>query len=217
MIFQTAETRSLILEAAQKLFLEKGFFDAQMLDVVAATGLSRTSLYRYFQDKNDLAMALLGKISERLGEDSRAWLEHPSASAQKPSALDAVAAYLKGHWLSDRFRDEFVFLAEFDAYFAGSRVPPDFKEEVGRAMGGQGDATLDELLARAEADGSMRPGLDRHLVAITLLNGVRGLQQRLLLRGDALAEARGGELELMPGLLVNLLIEGLRNLEGGKS
>jgi AcrR family transcriptional regulator len=214
MVFLTEETRARILDVAMKLFLDKGFFDTQMKDVASATALSRTSLYRYFRDKNDLAMSLLERIFDRRRAEGSAWLERAKAASAYPSGLDALAAYLKEHWLSSANRDEFVFLAEFDAYFSGSRVPADFKANVGRAIHGDGDPVLEELIKEASADGSMRSGLDLHLIMATLLNGVRGLQQRLLLRGDVLVETRSEELALMPGTLVDIMIEGLRSHQG---
>jgi AcrR family transcriptional regulator len=215
MIFQTEETRNLILDAAWKMFLERGFFDVQMIDVATATGLSRTSLYRYFRDKADLAMALMERIFETLRADS-SWLNRTDGTGRPIDGLDALGDYLKGHWLSPKFRDQFVFLAEFDAYFSGSRVPPDFKEELNRILHTDKEEVLETLLERAAKDGSIRPGLDLHLTMATLLNAVRGLQQRLLLRGDVLVEVKPGELEKMPLELVDYLIEGLRNREGAK-
>ncbi len=215
MIFQTEETRVLILDTAWKLFMERGFFDTQMKDVAAATGLSRTSLYRYYADKNDLAMALAERIFRELGRDT-AWQEERRAADKPLTGLAAISLYLKRHWLSPRFRDQFVFLAEFDAYFSGARIPDDFRENIRASMHADGDEALEALFREASRDGSLRPDVDPHLAMATVLNAVRGLQQRLLLRGPALVEARPEELSLMPEELVDYLIAGLRNPEGGK-
>ena len=211
MIFQTDETRQLILDAAWKIFLNKGFFDAQMKDVALATSLSRTSLYRYFQDKTDLAMALVQRTREAQ-PDEKHYLEATDASGKLLPALDAIAALLKERWFSPERREDYVFLAEFDAYFSGSRVPPDFKEEISKALDPNCDEdVLTALLKRGIADGGIRQGLDPHLIMVTLVNAVRAMQQRLLLRGDSLIEVLPGELERMPEALVDCLIEGLRN------
>ncbi len=214
MIFQTEETRLLILGTAWKLFMERGFFDTQMKDVAAATGLSRTSLYRYYADKNDLAMALAERIFQELGRDT-AWMDERKAAGKPLTGLEAISLYLKRHWLSPAFHDQFVFLAEFDAYFSGKRIPTDFKESIRTSMRADGDRALEELFREALRDGSLRSDLDPHLAMATVLNAVRGLQQRLLLRGSALVEARPEELGRMPEELVDYLIAGLRNPEGG--
>jgi AcrR family transcriptional regulator len=209
MIFQTDETRNLILDTAWKIFLKRGFFDTQMKDIAQATGLSRTSLYRYFQDKPDLAMALVERTLDKfLGDDS--WLSQTDEKGHPIEGIDAVGRYLKGHWLSARFHEYHVFLAEFDAYFSGSRVPPGFREDMARAVGADCDTILVALLEKAKNDGSLRPGLDLHLTMATVINAVRGLQQRLLLRGNALMEVRPDELDKMTGELVDYLVAGLR-------
>lgn len=209
MIFQTEETRKLILDAAWKIFLEKGFFDAQMKDVAEATGLSRTSLYRYFQDKTDLAMALVERTAEAKAE-AGAWLGAAESSGRP--AAELIARLLRERWLSPERREDYVFLAEFDAYFSGSRVPSDFKEEIRAALRrDEDDDLLLRLIRRGIEDGSLRPGLDPHLTMVTLVNAVRGMQQRLLLRGDTLIEVLPGELERMPEALLDCLVEGLRN------
>ena len=58
MIYQTDETRERILSMAIRLFVERGLFATQMQDIAAEVGISRTSLYRYFRDKFDLATAI---------------------------------------------------------------------------------------------------------------------------------------------------------------
>ena len=214
MIFQTAETRRLILDTAWKLFMEKGFFDTQMKDVAAATGLSRTSLYRYYADKSDLAMALAERIFDELMANT-AWKEERQTAEKPLTGLEAISLYLKRHWLSPKFHDQFVFLAEFDAYFSGSRIPEGFVESLRRIMHTDRDLQLEALFLEALEDGSLRPDLDLHLAMATVLNSVRGLQQRLLLRGNALVEVKPNELEKMPDELVDYLIAGLRNPEGG--
>lgn len=214
MIFQTEETRLLILDTAWKLFMERGFFDTQMKDVATATGLSRTSLYRYYADKSDLAMALVERVFDEFRADT-SWKEERAASAASLTGLDAISLYLKRHWLSPKRHDEFVFLSEFDAYFSGSRIPPDFVENIRRVMHADKDLQLETLFLEAREDGSLRPDIDLHLAMTTVLNAVRGLQQRLLLRGHALVEVKPEELEKMPGELVDYLIAGLKNPEGG--
>ena len=59
MIYQTDETRTRILSVARTLFTEKGLFDTQMIDIAAVLEMSRTTLYRYYRDKLDLALAIL--------------------------------------------------------------------------------------------------------------------------------------------------------------
>jgi len=49
------EKKKVIIEKAQKIFLEKGLLNIVMDDIAAAVGLTRRSLYRYFETKEDMA------------------------------------------------------------------------------------------------------------------------------------------------------------------
>jgi TetR/AcrR family transcriptional repressor of mexJK operon len=49
--------RSRILRAAATLFLEKGYAGVSMTDVLALVGGSKSTLYRYFEDKENLFKA----------------------------------------------------------------------------------------------------------------------------------------------------------------
>ncbi len=59
------ERRAQILEAAIQAFTEKGFGDATMDDIVARAGLSKGTLYWYFESKDELINSIVGYIFER--------------------------------------------------------------------------------------------------------------------------------------------------------
>ncbi|MDR7220999.1 TetR/AcrR family transcriptional regulator [Aminobacter aminovorans] len=48
------DTKTAIVEAAFRLFLERGYEGASMSDLVAATGLSKGAVYHHFRDKDAL-------------------------------------------------------------------------------------------------------------------------------------------------------------------
>lgn len=58
--------REAVLDAAAELFLERGFHGASVDDVGAAAGISGPGLYRHFRSKDELLMAVLDRIWERL-------------------------------------------------------------------------------------------------------------------------------------------------------
>jgi AcrR family transcriptional regulator len=94
-----------ILVAARTLFAEKGFARTSMADVVAATGLSTGSVYRYFPSKGDLVLAVCEdgtderfeaetavSAVERLLDDVRPDREDGRAHARLVSQIWADAA-----------------------------------------------------------------------------------------------------------------------------
>lgn len=49
-----AETRDMIIQAARRVFSEKGYHKAQISDIVKEAGISTGSVYAHFRDKLDL-------------------------------------------------------------------------------------------------------------------------------------------------------------------
>lgn len=49
-----AETRDMIMQAARKVFSERGYHNAQVSDIVKEAGISTGSIYAHFKDKRDL-------------------------------------------------------------------------------------------------------------------------------------------------------------------
>jgi AcrR family transcriptional regulator len=55
-----ADTRRSIVEAAERLILDKGIGSATTKEIARAAGCAEGSIYRYFQDKHALFMELVG-------------------------------------------------------------------------------------------------------------------------------------------------------------
>jgi AcrR family transcriptional regulator len=55
---RTAATRAVLLDAARKLFADKGFAEVSTQAIVAAAGVTRGALYHQFGDKSALFAAV---------------------------------------------------------------------------------------------------------------------------------------------------------------
>jgi AcrR family transcriptional regulator len=53
------ERKDQIIEAAIRIFAQKGFYETRMDDIVAESGLSKGTLYWYFKSKDDVIAAIL--------------------------------------------------------------------------------------------------------------------------------------------------------------
>ncbi|MDY7561735.1 TetR family transcriptional regulator [Pseudomonas sp. 10B1] len=69
---EAQETRSQILEAAEKAFYERGVARTTLADVAALAGVTRGAIYWHFSNKADLVQAMLDSLHEPLEEMARA-------------------------------------------------------------------------------------------------------------------------------------------------
>lgn len=209
MIYQVDETRDRILTEARRAFLDIGLYGVQMRDIAASCGISRASLYRYYEDKFDLALGVLESVWKELKDD---WDSRKEAIlAEGKTALDRISLYLTKFWLSPRYGNQLLYLAEFDAFYSGSRIPDDFIDRLHAIFNEDASGIIERLLEEGIRDGSVREGIDPRLTGVTVLNAVRGLQQRVMLRGRALIETDGREIPALATELVRIIALGLSN------
>lgn len=72
------QRRDQILEAAQRVFIEKGYTAAGIADIATELGIGHGTFYRYFKNKHDIALAVLDRVLETLGQAG--FVEDPEAS-----------------------------------------------------------------------------------------------------------------------------------------
>ena len=212
MVYQTEETREKILVAAEALFIEKGFFDAQMKALAVAVGISRNSLYRYFQDKNDLGYAVLGVVFNRIESRFHLLLTDPVLNAGL-CGREQLRMVLKTGFLNEDLRADFSFMAEFDAHFSGSRIPPDFQSRVGTSVSTSMWSRVGEIVATGMADGSIRQDFSQSALETLVLYSMKALQGHILLRRSALVGLSSDEVNQLVPNLITVLIDGLKPTE----
>lgn len=69
---EAQETRSQILEAAEKAFFERGVARTTLADIAALAGVTRGAIYWHFSNKADLVQAMLDTLHEPLEEMAKA-------------------------------------------------------------------------------------------------------------------------------------------------
>jgi AcrR family transcriptional regulator len=212
MVYQTEETREKILVAAEALFIEKGFFDVQMKALAVAVGISRNSLYRYFQDKNDLGYAVLGVVFNRIESRFQLLLTDPVLNAGL-CGREQLRMILKTGFLNEDLRADFSFMAEFDAHFSGSRIPPDFQSRVGTSVSTSMWSRVGEIVATGIADGSIRQDFSQSALETLVLYSMKALQGHILLRRSALVGLSSDEVNQLVPNLITVLIDGLKPTE----
>ncbi|MCA9510107.1 MAG: TetR/AcrR family transcriptional regulator [Myxococcota bacterium] len=94
-----AESRRKILDAAREIFFRDGFMNANLDEVADKAGVAKGTLYRYFESKADLYVAVLAENGKVFTDK----MELAVASGREGggSALDrlrAIARFYFSHW-----------------------------------------------------------------------------------------------------------------------
>jgi AcrR family transcriptional regulator len=101
------ERRALIVDAAGRLFGERGFDGTRLDDVAAAAGVTKPILYRHFADKTTLYLALLERHRGDLGSFAAAVPAGGSLEERLRAVLEVWVAYVSDRAYAWRmlFRD----------------------------------------------------------------------------------------------------------------
>ena len=115
-----SDKRRLIIEAAVKVFAEKGFFGARVSEIAEAAGVADGTIYLYFRSKDDLLISLfeekmddiLGGLGRMLAEHARPEdklrryiVEHLRLVAEQPELMQVLTVELRQ---SARFIKEYT-------------------------------------------------------------------------------------------------------------
>lgn len=189
-----AETREELLEAAARVFAQRGFHGASVESVSAEAGYSTGALYSNFDGKEDLFLTLYEERIQRRRRELRAAAEEAGGrAAALTSAATSVAEAL------ERDTDWFLLYFEFALHAARS---PDFARRF-EVVRDEGLTELSEGLAEALEHAELTPTIDPADLARVL----RALTYGLAL--DALVDADARPQALVP-VVLRLLFRGLR-------
>lgn len=101
------ERRATIIDAAGRLFGERGYDAARLDDIAAAAGVTKPILYRHFDTKQALYLALLERHRDDLHRFATAVPERGTLEKRLRAVLEVWFAYVEAHSYAWRmlFRD----------------------------------------------------------------------------------------------------------------
>lgn len=86
---KSLQKKQYILETARKVFVEKGYKNVTMKDIVEACDISRGGLYLYFGSTEELLLAVLQKDAEEIDD------VFSESITEEDSAADILTLFLK--------------------------------------------------------------------------------------------------------------------------
>lgn len=199
--------RGRILEAAIRIFADKGFYNAKVSEIARLAGVADGTIYLYFKSKDDLLISIFEDRMEQVNDNARAAVRGEGTPLEKLSRmlrlhLEMVEAHpLLAEVLTVELRQSTKFLKEYKHSKFGEFLK-----------------LLAQPIEDGQRDGSIRADLDAPLVARALFGAIDELALAWLLRPRASrdmsprgARGRGGvELGKVAAQLSSLFIEGLR-------
>lgn len=90
-----AERRALIIEAAGRLFGERGYEATRLDEIAAAAGVTKPIVYRHFDSKSDLYLALLDRHRDDLAGFISAIPAEGSAEERLRAVLEIWLGYVE--------------------------------------------------------------------------------------------------------------------------
>jgi TetR/AcrR family fatty acid metabolism transcriptional regulator len=172
-------TRERILEAAEKLFAEKGFHETAMDEIVRASKVSKGGVYFHFPSKEELFFALLDKLADALQREvQREIARRRGAVAKIQGALEVVLRTLT----SQRYLAQIILRQ-------GHGLGPSF-ERKRLEIYSRFARLIKENLDEALAEGSIPP-INTEITAYAWLGAINELVLRWIYTGqpDPLTQA----------------------------
>ncbi|MFP5331422.1 MAG: TetR/AcrR family transcriptional regulator [Acidimicrobiia bacterium] len=152
-------TRADVVQAAGRLFAERGYHGTSMRDLGRELGLRGSSLYSHISSKEDLLVDVVQRAAELFEASARTALETPGTER------DRLRALIAGHIdvLLDHVDEARTFLNEARALDEG------YRERVIAARNAY-EHTFRQVLSSGVGAGEFRPDLNPTVAGILILS-----------------------------------------------
>jgi AcrR family transcriptional regulator len=163
---RTKETRKLLLQAAEQIFVRDGYEKAQVAQIAASAGRTKGAVYAHFKNKEDFFLAL---FEERSAQRARTLLERMKGSKTKGENLQSFREF---YGCQARDRAWALLILEFKLFAIRH---PDSKRRLRQAYRLTRPADIEEQFHRhfgAEA-AEDKVGIDSAVAALaSILSGL---------------------------------------------
>ena len=193
---RSARSRGALLESAARGLSRHGYGNLILEQVASEAGYTRGALYHQFEDKEDLALAVLEWVNEN-------WMREVGTPAeQEPAPVAELIALARGHAVFCR-RDVARVVMALRVEFSGQDHPVGREiERISQA----GVTRVARLIRAGRRDGSISPGPPATAVALAFWGALEGAVITLsgqepydeLLAARAVAGVLGLSLDVVP-------------------
>lgn len=134
---KSIQKKQLILETSRRIFMEKGYKDVTMKDIVEACGISRGGLYLYFSSTKDIFMEIL-KMESQETDDLF------SGNIQEDATASDILALLLKEQKKELLRKKNSLTVAIYEFFFENKVAK--KDNILRAQFDEAVAVMEKLI-----------------------------------------------------------------------
>ncbi|MGA0025531.1 MAG: TetR family transcriptional regulator [Burkholderiales bacterium] len=197
---EAVETRNQILDAAERVFSERGVSRTSLTDIADAASVTRGAIYWHFKDKAELFCEMVARVTMPM-EDAPCQIN----PADDADPLGSVRAMLTG--ILERTSGDAQARRVFHIVFNKCEYVDEMQPVWQRFREMQAGCLdrLEQGLVAAIARGQLPAGLDARGTAVGLHAMVNGLISKLVMDPEAIPKAKDH------GQLIDVFLDGLRN------
>src|SRR5206468_7778402 len=183
------EMRQKVLDAAARLFREKGYAGTTMREVADHCGIRAASLYYHFPAKDEILAEVFDYGVRHVADAVRAAVDHLPASA---SSYEKVRAAVRAH-----LESFFVYGDYTASNIRVFRQAPRAVQRRNRSLRDRYESYWQTLLEEAKRRGEIRRGVDLAIARLFLFGGMNHTLEWYTHRGATFRELAGRYADLI--------------------
>ncbi|MDI6874337.1 MAG: TetR/AcrR family transcriptional regulator [Actinomycetota bacterium] len=170
--FKSRDKFTTIINAALKVFGEKGYYNATISEIARTAGVSEATIYEYFGSKEDLLFAIPGEITRQAVD----FLEGMAPFIK--GAVNKVRAIVYGYYRLYKENPDYSSLVLLDLKHNRKFMEAEGYQAVRKAAG-----LLLEAIKEGMGSGEFRQDIDPYLVRSIILGTIEHIFFRWHLKG----------------------------------
>jgi len=164
--------RSKIIRAAQKVFAQKGFYEATISDVAREAGISDATIYEYFTSKEELLFSIPGETARDALKNMKNILDHIIDTPNKIHAI--IYAFLSFYRDNPDYASIAMLILKQNNNFLETQVYQDIRQLA---------RLIYEVIQCGMDQGELRKDIDPLVVRSVILGSIEHLVIRWLMLG----------------------------------
>jgi AcrR family transcriptional regulator len=201
------EIKIVVQQEAKMQFLKYGIAGTNMKKIASNVGIGRSTLYRYYAEKEQLAFHVAWNLIEDIINTS---LARPREN-KNATGFESLKAFFEEYilllWSNSKI---LIYLTEFDKIFEG-RYPEftetqEFLDAINRSL-----KSISQYIIKGIEDGSITTDEPPEIVASVFLNAIMGTTQRVLPRSEHYDQEHGASGDIIVNKLLVFLLNSIKS------